>query len=478
MINRYAVIYLAANVVPAMVGFLALTLYTHLLSPNEYGIYVVGAGIAGVISAVFFSWLRLSVSRYQGRSADVDLRAEAIVAYGGMVIVIAALTPAAIFVMRPSIGFGIIVGSILLSVSLTAFEISQEFRRARLNPLRFTTIAVTRSILGLTLGFVAIKLGGGGLGLLLAVGASFLVTTVWSVRNSIGEPPDLSSVGHLRQFIRYGLPFTISALAYALHGTVDRLSVAYLLGQSAAGCYGPAADMTRQVIGMFAGSTVSVMFPLAFRSLAQSGTAAARKCLKEGIELLLALIAPVTVWLAMAADVISGSLLGPEFQVSVAAILPLLALGRMFGSVNQNYLQISFQLAERPFLQVAHDVSILALNLALLFPLTLAFGLVGTAAAIAIAEGLGIITGVLLSRLAFRLPLNGWGVVRVFASTALVGLVTYATKTVSSGHGLVDLVNLAASGCVAYAAAVMLFDLAGLRAMLVSLLRPRAVPAE
>ena len=123
------------------------------------------------------------------------------------------------------------------------------------------------------------------------------------------------------------------------------------------------------------------MFPMAFRSLAEAGPVAVRQRLKEGIELLLALIAPVTVWLAISADVVAGTLLGAEFQLSVATLLPLLAFGRMCGAINQFYLQVSFQLAGRPLLQVAHDIFILGSNIALLFVLTLTFGLPGTAVA-------------------------------------------------------------------------------------------------
>ena len=65
MISSYALIYLAAQALPAVISVLALMLYTHLMSPTEYGVYVVGTSIAGIISAIFFSWIPRAVSRYQ-----------------------------------------------------------------------------------------------------------------------------------------------------------------------------------------------------------------------------------------------------------------------------------------------------------------------------------------------------------------------------------------------------------------------------
>ncbi|MDR3422646.1 MAG: oligosaccharide flippase family protein [Xanthobacteraceae bacterium] len=478
MISPHAVIYLFAYMVPALVGFVALILYTHLLSPAEYGIYVIGSSIAAIVSAVFFAWVRQSVLRYQASFPKLDFRAEAIVAYGGTAALIACLTPIAVLIIRPGVGFGFLAGSIFLSLSYTAFEISQEFSRAQLNPLRFAAVSLTRSTLGLALGYFAIELGFGGLGLLIGIGASFLLANVLSFPRSADKPLRLSSADHLAQFVRYGLPFSLGALAFSLHSVLDRLGVAYLLGPSGAGYYGLTADMTRQLTGVLATSVAAVMFPMAFRSLAETGPVAARERLKEGLELLLALIAPVTVWLAISADVVTGTLLGTEFQASVAALLPLLALGRMCGAVNQFYLQVSFQLGERPLLQVAHDVLILGLNITLLFVLTLAFGLLGTAAAVLIAEALGIMIGIGLSRRAFKLPLNGRGILRVLAATSVMAAVTYAAKAASAGHGPLTLLCVLAGGGVAYAGAVLLFDVAGVRTSVASFLWPRSVPAE
>ena len=470
MTNPYALIYLVAHVIPAAIGFGALILYTHLLSVAEYGIYVVGASIAGIISAIFFAWVRLSVARYQAKSPDLDLRAEALVAYGGTVLVIACLTPVALLIVRPNISFGVVAGSLLMSLSLTAFEISQEFRRAQLDSLRYLTIGLIRSILGLAFGYAAIELGGGGLGLLVGIGASFLVANVLSFQRNAARPLQSFSIGYLKTFVRYGFPFLLGALAFALHGALDRLSVAYLLGPAAAGSYGLAADLTRQIATVLASSAASAVFPMAFRNLAKSGASVTRARLAEGAELLLALIAPVTVWLAISADAVAGTLLGTEFQTSVAALLPLLALGRMCGAVNQYYLHVSFQLAEKPMLQVVHDSLILGINIALLFPLTFVFGLPGTAAAVLIAEAIGILIGIGLSRRAFKLPFNTAGMARVLASTLAVAVVTYAVKSASGGHGFSALLSLGAAGFVAYAGATMLFDVAGIRTMVASFL--------
>ncbi len=478
MVSSYALIYLVAYMAPAFVGFLALILYTHLLSPAQYGVYVIGASIAGIISAVFFAWIRLSVSRYQARSPTLDLRAEAIISYCATVVVLAAIAPIAILIIHPDIGIGLIAGSLFLSLSLTAFEIGQEFKRARFNPLRFTTVALVRSGSGLVLGLLSIEFGGGGLGLLVAIAASFAIANVVNLQRDPAKPIHLPAAGSFAQFARYGLPFSLGAIAFALHGTLDRLVIAYLLGQSGAGNYAVCADLTRQLFAMLAASVASAMFPIAFRSLADSGPAATRARLAEGAELLLALIVPASVWLAISSNLVAGTLLGAEFRSSAATLLPLFAIGRMFGAYNQYYLQVSFQLAEKPLLQVAGDAAVLLLNLAFLIPMTLAFGLPGTAAAVVIAEALGVAIAIWLTGSAFRLPFNGRGMARVFASTSIMAVVTYAALSAFAGHGLATLLGVVASSGIAYAGSAVLFNVGGVRAMIPTLLRLRSLAAE
>ena len=482
MISSYALIYLLGYAVPAFVGFFALIVYTHLLSPAEYGLYVVGSGIAALATTLCFTWVRQSVSRYQASSPNIDLRPEATAAYGGTVAVVACLAPITMFIAQfaaPSnIGSGMLAASLFLSVSLGAFEISQEFKRARLSPFLFLAIATIRSLSGLGLGYAVIKLGGGGLGLLAAVAASFWIGNVLSFATNARALSRRVSLERIRQFVRYGLPFTFGALAFGLHSVLDRLGVAFMLGQSAAGYYGLAAEISRHLLGVLAASVASAMFPIAFRSLAEGGALATRERLKEGAELLLAVVAPVAAWLAISADVVSGALLSPEFRTAVAALVPMLAAAGICGAVNQYYIQVSFQLAEKPLLQVVHESWILAANTALLFPLTRAFGLSGAAMAVLIAESFGIFVGILLSRRAFKLPLNASGMVRVLAAVAIMALFTYAVKVGLSDRGLLTLIIMATVGGATYACAAIMLDLAGIRTSIGAVRWPRRVTVE
>ena len=71
-----------ASVVAAVFGFLSTATFTRLLSPDDYGVYVIGVGIAGFVSAILFTWVRFSVMRLQSEGGERDFRGTALAAYG------------------------------------------------------------------------------------------------------------------------------------------------------------------------------------------------------------------------------------------------------------------------------------------------------------------------------------------------------------------------------------------------------------
>jgi O-antigen/teichoic acid export membrane protein len=470
MLNRYFSIYLAAHLLPAAIGFFAITAYTRLLTPAEYGVYVVGISIAGILGAVFFAWIRLSVSRYQAASPDMDFRGTAIAAFGLTVLALCSIGPLAVLFHR-GVSADLLAVSIFVAIAVNAVEIGQEFQRANLRPYRFAAIAIVRSISGLVFGLLAIEWGWGGLGLIAAFGLGSLVGALMNAAWNSGRIARWQPT-QLMRFARYGLPLSIGGLSGALYSTSDRLIVAYLLGDEAAGLFGVAADLPRQFLVMLASSVAAATFPIVFRTLTEKGTTATRERLNESIELLLAIVLPVVVWLALAADQVAGTLVGAGFRASVSFLLPVLAIARLFGVANQFYCQISFQLSERPFLSVAQSCFTLLLSIALMFPLVGSYGLFGAALATLITEGVGLLVAIYLTRDAFRLPFDMNRLAGVAASVVIMGGAVFMTRVEVNGTGLFSLLTVSLVGGVAYVGAAWLFNVARIRTLSMKFLRP------
>lgn len=468
MLNRHFSIYLVAYILPAAVGFFAVTAYTRLLSPAEYGIYVIGISLAGILGAIFFAWIKLSVSRYQAMSAEVDFRGTAMVGFGLTAAVLCATTPL-VFLFRSDVSAELLLASMFVAIMANAVDVGQEFERAKLRPYRFAAISIVRSISSVGFGLAGIWLGWGGLGLLAAFGLGSLTGIVL---NLVGDHTRIARFqrSQFMQLARYGLPLTLAGLSVAVYSACDRLIIAYLLGKDAAGIFGVAADLPRQFMVMIASSVAAATVPLVFRSLSENH-ATTRERLTESLELLLVVVAPVAVWLALAADQVAGTLVGVDFRAGVSALLPTLVLARFFGIANQFYVQISFQLAERPFMLAAQSFLTLVVSVALMFALVAGYGLYGAALATLATEAIGFLVAVVLMHRAHPVPFDLNRLAGVAVSAAAMAAAILMARAQAGGTGLVAFIIVSLAGGLAYVATAWLLNVANTRTLSLRVLR-------
>ena len=101
----------------------------------------------------------------------------------------------------------------------------------------------------------------------------------------------------------------------------------------------------------------------------------------------------------------AGAVMGQQFAASVSLLLPTLAFARFFGAITNQYVHVSFQLAERPVLQVVNAAFMLCLYLAFMVLFVRLWGLPGAAAAALASELCGLAFGLWLTQKGFRFDL-------------------------------------------------------------------------
>jgi O-antigen/teichoic acid export membrane protein len=211
--------------------------------------------------------------------------------------------------------------------------------------------------------------------------------------------------------------------------------------------------------------------PLVFRSLSEKNNETTRERLTESLELLLVVVAPVAIWLALAADQVAGTLVGVDFRAGVSALLPTLVLARFFGIANQFYVQISFQLAERPFMLAAQSFLTLVVSVALMFALVAGYGLYGAALATLATEALGFVVAIALMHRAHPVPFDFNRLAGVAVSAAVMAGAILVARSAVSGTGAMPLIIVSLSGGVAYVATAWLLNVANVRTLSLRFLR-------
>src|SRR5258708_21312838 len=115
--------YSVASVVSAAIGLLSAVVFTRLLSPEEYGVYVVGLSTAGIISALLFTWVRVSALRFQSEGGSVDVRTTIFMAY--LISVLAAPVALLVATLTSSVSFERNIAAGLLTLFARLFSLGR-----------------------------------------------------------------------------------------------------------------------------------------------------------------------------------------------------------------------------------------------------------------------------------------------------------------------------------------------------------------
>jgi O-antigen/teichoic acid export membrane protein len=467
MLVRHAATYLAGNVATALFGFLGVTLYTRLLSPEQYGTYVLGHAAAGILSAFLFVWVKFSLVRYQSEGEHVDVRTTAFVAYVGSASVMALGAGAAVLTTDlPPI---MVASSCFFCLTLAGFELSQEVMRARLEAGRVMRSSILRSGLGFGLGLLMVLLGGGGLGLLLGVALAYVLATSVYARKAWGERRAGFDRKTLTVFMTLGLPIALSSFVFALASGLDRLAIGYILGKSASGEYGASADLVRQIITFPAMSMAGAVLPLAVRALASEGAEAARHHVARSGELLLAVTGPMAAGLAIVSPALAALLIGPDFHEAAETVMPIASMAALVAAINQAYVHTSFHLSKSPHLMLRQAILILTTNLVVIYPLVATFGIAGGALAVVVSEITGMAGGFLLARRSFPLPLELGRLARVLIAIAAMAAATLTVRWFLDRKDILALAAMIITGAITYTAAACLLDVAQSRSFVAQL---------
>lgn len=461
---RHASQYMIASVIAAAFGFLGAATFTRLLAPGDYGVYVVGVGISGYISSILFTWVRFSVMRLQSEGVQRDLRLTALAGYG---ISVATIPLVFLVITRVSQRDWLeIAGAIVLALGLGLFEMGQEIMRARFQVREFVIGAALRAVMSFVFCIIAIELGMGGLGLLAGAALAYFVSAAISARSVWGGPRARVDLGELALFFRLGFVFTLTAFIYAFQGSLDRLFLAWHSSEVYSGLYGASADLTRQIIQIPAGSIAAAAFPIAVSSLVQSGAAKAREQLARFGEVLLAVSVPSAIGLALTVPYLASFILGPAFREAAASIVPILAIAWLFQCTTQFYVHVSFHLAKRPEWSLLQGLTGVAVNIALIWPLTDRWGMPGTALSFLISEACGIVVGVALTRFSHPMPNLLGPLARILLACGVMAGVVLALERLLPVPGALAFGVLAASGMLVYALAAIALNICEARTML------------
>jgi N-acetylglucosaminyldiphosphoundecaprenol N-acetyl-beta-D-mannosaminyltransferase len=450
--------YFGGRIVPAMIGVLGVSLYTHLLDPRTIGTNAVLISIA-LFSALGFSWVRVALFRTLGASEEIsaDVVRTAVVCFAATAFPICVLEACGLFAYDRSIAIGAVALTLFATIASACFELNITLLQARRATAAYGLVNLVRAVLtlGTTLAFVSMGVRANAVLASFALGNCAFVLTLYAWTSAGRGTFDRLLT---REFFRFGWPSMVTGSLTQLSTVFDRVVLAFCAGSAAVGVYAVSFDFSRQTIFLVIAATAVAGQPLAMRLVDNGGKESAREQLATNVSLMLAAAIPTVTAIAVLWKPIAATVLGSRFREDAAFAFLMIALATAMTAMRTFYWDQAFELARRTRPQAVISAAAAAGGLmcsAILIP---RFGAIGAATSSVTSAAIGIVASVVWGRRVFSLPLpvSAWGN-PVVATVVMVAVL----RVCPAGAGVLHLALLIAVGGIVYCLALGSIVLAG-----------------
>ena len=467
--------YLPANIVQGVVGFLAIILFTRLLSPEDFGRYALAFSAMTLAHVAVFSWLEAAMARFwaaqtpgaaQGHFASLYRTAfvlsAAFLVVTGLIVWLLPTDP--LFRIALAVGLAGAPARCMVKLAQERFRAEGEVAKsARLD------MAVTAGGLAIGVGFALTGMGAAAplLGLGLAPLAALPFVLPGELKQARGGAFE---AGRVRDYAMYGYPIAASLALTVVLSSTDRFVLDAYLGEAAVGAYHASysiANRTLDVLFLWLGTAGQ---PALVMALERGGMDRLKVAAREQLSTFLLVGLPAAAGVALVARPLSEVLIGEELRTAAASVTPWIALSALLFGLTAYYFGQAFTLGKKTRRLLIAMAIPAGLNVVLNLILVPRFGLMGAAWATAASFGLGMVATMLIGRRVVALPIPWESLARCGVATGIMALVVSSLPAVG---GLGELMLDAGVGAMVYAAAALTLNAAGVRTVALGLLAKR-----
>jgi O-antigen/teichoic acid export membrane protein len=478
-VYRQIIGYIPSNVIPAVVSIAMVYAYTRVLSPAAFGSYSYVFSAVIVVQTSLFYALPIAVMRFfPGAARDrrqAGLLKEAYVIFYSMGFVVAAIAVFVGLLWPLPVEYRVaawLALPMLLFRSLV--QLNQSVNRSGNLMGRYNTVECLHAVLGFGLGLAALYvLGHGPEAIILGLLGAAVVCSAYDMRllaSPFRRTADVLDRAELVRLIGYAWPLVAVAATAVILQNSDRFLLGSLAGASVLGLYAVAYNLVERPTTLICSSISTATFPLVVQVLEHQGREAARlQAGRNGIALL-AVALPACAGLALTADYVAASLVGPDFRSGVAALLPIMSFTALARGVRSHFIDHAFHLSGRPLLMLWTYGPVTVLNIALNIYVVPRYGMMGAAWTALFCQGATVVSGWFLGTSLFPVWLPVWQVIK--CCLAIVPM-TVALTLVRFPLNWLGLFAAIALGGALYVISAVVLDVGEMRSIGLSALRRR-----
>jgi O-antigen/teichoic acid export membrane protein len=478
-VYRQIIGYIPSNVIPAIVSVVMVYAYTRLLSPAAFGTYNYIFSAVLILQTSLLYALPIAVMRFYPGAAR-DGRKDGLLREAYVIFYLLSLAIGAVCV-----GVGLLVDlpdsyrtAAWLALPMLLFrslvQLNQSVNRSGNLMRRFNTIECLHAVLGFGLGLVAMSfLGRGPAAIIVGLLIGAVVCSCVDVRllaSPFRRTAGALDKGELMRLVEYAWPLVAVAATAMILQNSDRFLLGSLAGAGVLGIFAVAYNLVERPTTLICSSISTTTFPLVVHVLEHQGREAARiQAGRNGIALL-AVTLPACAGLALTADYIAASLVGPAFRPGVAALLPIMSLTALARGLRAHFIDHAFHLSGRPLLMLWTYGPATVLNIALNLYVVPHYGMFGAAWTALVCQGATLVGGWFLGTSLFPVWLPLAQVIRCVLAIVPMAVALTVIRFPLDWYGLFASIVL---GGAVYILSAVALDVGGVRSIGKRVLRSR-----
>jgi len=468
--------YLPANIVQGVVGFLAIVIFTRLLSPEDFGRYALAFSVMTLAHVAVFSWLEAAMARFWAAQAEgPDLAAHFASLYRAAFILTALWLPAVAVVVLllpvdPMFRLALAVGLAGAPIRCLV-KLGQERLRAAGEVSRAAGLDIGVAIGGLAVGVAFALLGAGGAAPLAGLALAPLAALPFLLPGELHQARrGVVTAERLKSYAGYGYPIAASLALTVVLASTDRFLLAAFMDEAAVGAYHASysiANRTLDVLFLWLGSAGQ---PALVMALERGGLDRLKVAAREQASTFFLIGVPAAVGVALVSRPLAEVLIGEELRTAAAEVTPWIALSALLYGLTAYYFGQAFTLGRKTRnLLLAMAVPAIA-NVLLNLVLIPRFGVMGAAWSTAASFGIGLLATLTLGRRVLPLPIPWDPLIRCLISAGLMAAVVWRLPAIG---GVLELALDATVGALVYAAAALTLNASGVRDVALRLIARR-----
>lgn len=250
--------YAPSKIIGAIINLLMVSVYTNLISPKEYGLYMVATGVISFLAIIFSDWIGTSALRFFREHFKKDnIQSYFSTIFLLLIINLSVMYALSFIFINPIKDFFNISPKFLLIVLVLLIPIAArallfQVLRAQIKPLTYTFSIVFNQITTVLASFCLIKYYHfGAVGMLMGMGISItLIDIIMLFQTSYHNSVDHEKIklNILSGLYRYGTPLALSSLGMWLITQSNRFILQRFKGSAYNGHLGVGYNLTYSIM--------------------------------------------------------------------------------------------------------------------------------------------------------------------------------------------------------------------------------------